>query len=305
MRQMKKTALGAGVLFAVAAMLAMPDAAFAQLSSAYQNPIPGVTQPIRSNIAKRTPPMSGPVLEVTVKPGDAVKKGQLLIRQDDRAELAKLRGLELEANSTAKIDEAKANFDVKKSVLSRKEKTFKENALSARELEEAQLEVIDAEARLKVAQLDIAKAKTDVEYQKVRIEQMRVVADFDGHVESLDTNVGEITDPTKPMVTIVQTNPLWVEIRNMPTVWAGRLKVGDKVEVRYDDRYAGTPIYDQKWVPAEVIFKAQLADERSDTQLVTVSMPNANHLDAGLQVVVKLPDAVVNAAASPAASARP
>ncbi len=302
---MKKTALGAGVLFAVAAMLAMPDAAFAQLSSAYQNPIPGVTQPIRSNIAKRTPPMSGPVLEVTVKPGDAVKKGQLLIRQDDRAELAKLRGLELEANSTAKIDEAKANFDVKKSVLSRKEKTFKENALSARELEEAQLEVIDAEARLKVAQLDIAKAKTDVEYQKVRIEQMRVVADFDGHVESLDTNVGEITDPTKPMVTIVQTNPLWVEIRNMPTVWAGRLKVGDKVEVRYDDRYAGTPIYDQKWVPAEVIFKAQLADERSDTQLVTVSMPNANHLDAGLQVVVKLPDAVVNAAASPAASARP
>jgi RND family efflux transporter MFP subunit len=302
---MTKKALGAGVLVAAVALLIAPGAVFAQLSSAYQNPIPGVTQPIRSNIAKRTPPMSGPVLEITVKPGDAVKKGQLLIRQDDRAELAKLEGLELEANSTAKIDEAKANLDVKESVLKRKEKTFSEHALSPAELEEARLEKIDAEARLKVAQLDVAKARTDVKYQKVKIDQMRIVADFDGHVESLDTNVGEITDPTKPMITIVQTNPLWVEVRNMPTVWAGRLKVGDKVEVRYDDRYAGTPIYDQKWVQAEVIFKQQLADERSDTQLVTVSMPNPNHLDAGLQVVVKLPDSVVNPAASPAAAARP
>lgn len=313
---MMNKALGATFLIAAMGLAATPASAqstgtaspapaIPQLSSAYQNPIPGVTTPLREQYAKLTLPQAGQVLKVTVKPGDTVKKGQLLVQQDDRAEIARLHGFQLEANSTAKVDEAKANLEVKKSVLSRKEETYKNHALSAQELEEARLEVIDGEARLKVAELDMAKAKTDVEYQQAKIDQMRAIAQFDGVIESVEVSEGEVTDPTKPIVTMVQTNPLWVEVRNMPTLWAGRLKLGDKVEVRYDDRYAGTPIYDQKWVQAQVIYKAPVADERSDTQLVRLAMPNPNHLDAGLQVVVKLPDAVVNPAASPSAAAQP
>ncbi|HEX8523005.1 MAG TPA: efflux RND transporter periplasmic adaptor subunit [Tepidisphaeraceae bacterium] len=312
MIQKMKMGLRASFLFAAVGLLAAPvfgqaqspaPAASSSLSSVYQNPIPGVTTPLQEQYAKLTLAQSGQILKVTVKPGDTVKQGQLLVQQDDRAEIAKLKGFQLEANSTAKVDEAKANLEVKKSVLARKEKTHKENALSAQELEEARLEAIDAEARLKVSELDLAKAKTDVEFQQARIEQMKLIAPFEGMVESVQVGIGENADPTKPMITVVQTNPLWVEVRNMPTIWAGRLKVGDKVEVRYDERYAGTPIYDGKWVQAQVTYKSPVADERSDTQLVRLAMPNPNHLDAGLQVVVKLPESVVNPAASPAASA--
>jgi RND family efflux transporter MFP subunit len=299
-----KKALGAGLLAAALGCFALPATAQAQLSSAYSNPIPGVTTPPKPQYSRLTLPMAGPVLELPVKPGQEVKKGQLLLRQDDRIEQAKLKGLELEANSTARVDEAKANLEVKKSILARKEQTYKNHALSAQEYEEAKLDEIDAEARLKVAQLDLAKAKTDVEAEEAKIQQMELTAQFDGIVADVNVSVGEVTDPTKPMITVVQNDPLWVEVRNMPTVWAARLTIGEKVDVRYDDRYAGTPIYDQAWTSATVIYKSPVADEGSDTQLVRLSMPNPKHLDSGLQVMVKLPDAVVAQPASPSASAQ-
>ncbi len=275
------------------------------MSSAYSNPIPGVTTPPKPQYSRLTLPQAGPVLELPVKPGQQVKTGQLLLRQDDRVEQAKLKGLELEANSSARVDEAKANLDVKKSILSRWKGLLKKHAGSQQEYDQARLDEIDAQARLKVAELDLAKARTDVDAEKARIQQMELTAQFDGVVGEVNVSVGEVTDPTKPMITVVQNDPLWVEVRNMPTVWAARLNIGDKVDVRYDDRYAGTPIYDQAWTPATVIYKSPVADEGSDTQLVRLSMPNPKHLDSGLQVMVKLPDSVVAQAASPSASALP
>jgi len=286
------------------ALAALPTLVLAQ-SSTTGVTIPGVTQPLRTQYAKLSLSQSGSILEVNVKPGDAVKKGQLLVRQDDRLELVRLKALELEANSTAKVDEAIANLEVKQSVLKRKEAIFATQAGAASEVEEARLDMIDAEARKKIAELDVAKAKADSEGERVKIDMMRMLAPFDGIVEAVDVSVGEVSDPTKPLCTIVQNNPLWVEIRNMPDTWAGKIKLGDKLEVRYDERYAGTPIYDQKWVQAQVVFKSPVADAQSKTQLVRLVMPNTNNLDSGLDVVVRLPDSVTNPAAAPAAAARP
>jgi len=52
----------------------------------------------------------GVVSEVKVKNGDRVKKGQLLIAEDSRREQNKLKALELEATSTARIDAAVADL---------------------------------------------------------------------------------------------------------------------------------------------------------------------------------------------------
>ena len=88
----------------------------------------------------------------------------------------------------------------------------------------------------------------------------------------------------------------------MPAAWAGKLKVGDKLEVRYDERYAGTPIYDQQWVPAAVEFKSPVVNAQADTQLVRLRMDNTRNLDAGLHVQVKLPPGINAGTDAPAAA---
>ena len=283
------------------ASLALGNRALAQ-TSAQQLTVGGVTQPMRGQYTKANLPQSGVISAVKVKPGDRVKKGDLLVEQDVRLEVIKLKSAELEANSTARVDEAVANLDLKKKALERKEGMFKNNAYSIAELEEARLEVIDAEARLKISHLELAKAKMEVDGQKQKIDMMRLPAPFDGIIEAVDASVGEVNDPTKPVCSIVQITPLWVEIRNMPAAWAGKLKVGDKLEVRYDDRYAGTPIYDQKWASATVEFKSPVVNAQSDTQLVRLLMDNARSLDAGLHVQVKLPPGITAGAETPAAA---
>ena len=260
--------------------------------SAQETTIGGVTQPIRSIYSRPNLPQPGVIFDVKIKPGDHVKKGDLLIQQDDRLEVVKLKAAELEAKSTARIDEAKANLEVKKSVMSRKEKLHQQNALSAQEYEEAKLEVIDAEARLKISELEQQKAAAEAEGQKVKITQMKLVAPFDGVVQSVEIGVGEVNDLQKPVCSIVQITPLWVEIRNMPASWAGKLKVGDKLDVRYDERYAGTPIYDQQWTLAVLEFKDPVVNAQSDTQLVRLRMDNARGLEAGLHVNVRLPQGI-------------
>ena len=281
--------------FALAVTLFAPGApAIAQeaRSAGQQLSIGGVTQPIKAQHTRANLPQPGVIAEVKVKPGDPVKKGDLIMRQDVRLEQAKLKAAELEANSTARIDEAVANLDLKKKALERKEKMHQQNAYSIAELEEARLEVIDAEARLKISHLELAKAKMEVEGQKVKIDQMHLTAPFDGIMESVDVSVGEVNDLQKPVCSIVQTTPLWVEIRNMPAAWAGKLKVGDKLEVRYDERYAGTPIYDGQWQAAVVQFKSPVVNAQSDTQLVRLTMENPRSLEAGLHVQVKLPPGI-------------
>jgi RND family efflux transporter MFP subunit len=269
-----------------------PAWAQSRAGSGQETMIGGVTQPIRSLYARPNLPQPGVIAEVRVKPGDHVKKGDVVIQQDDRLEQVKLKAAELEAKSTARVDEAKANLDVKKNVLARKEKIHAQNALSAEEVEVARLEVIDAEARLKISELEQAKAAAEAEGQRVKISQMRLIAPFDGVVESVEIGVGEVNDLQKPVCSIVQTAPLWVEIRNMPASWAGKLKVGDKLDARYDERYAGTPIYDQQWMPAVVEFKSPVVNAQSDTQLVRLRMDNARGLEAGLHVQVRLPQGI-------------
>ena len=76
----------------------------------------------------------------------------------------------------------------------------------------------------------------------------------------------------------------------------------DKLDVRYDERYAGTPIYDQQWVPAAVEFKSPVVNAQADTQLVRLRMENPRNLDAGLHVQVKLPPGITAGAETPAAA---
>src|SRR5688572_22373012 len=96
----------------------------------------------RSKLAAQVP---GIVKEILVKRGDEVKAGQPVIQQDDRLAVNQLEILEKEANSTIRVDAAKADLDQKQVELKRLRGIYSDPSAPANsniELERAELEVV-------------------------------------------------------------------------------------------------------------------------------------------------------------------
>jgi RND family efflux transporter MFP subunit len=254
----------------------------------------GITKP--SLHSKLALPQFGKVMELPVKEGDAVKKDQVLLRQDDRQERAALEALRLEAESTVRIEAAEADLKIKQVQHKRLQDLAANGNANPTEVEEAWVKVVYADAQVKIAKLENQKNKYEFERQNAKVDQMTLKSEFDGVVETIDVQVGEVTDPQKPVMTVVKNDPLWVEFF-LPTVQSSKLKVGQQLEVRY----LGD---NQQWQPAKIIYKAPVADAASDTQKMRLEMANATMTDTGLQVLVRLP-ANIGPAVQPAASAAP
>jgi len=113
---------------------------------------PGVDAPLVAPTREQIPPwptrpsadvtMSftrpGWIAKVLVKPGDVVKKGQLLIQMDDRAERVQLLKLKAEAEDTTRVRAAESKLKLAKLVLARTEEA--KGATTEVELEEKRLE---------------------------------------------------------------------------------------------------------------------------------------------------------------------
>ena len=228
----------------------------------------------------------GVVMDVKVVEGQMVKKGDILAIQDDRQDQAALESMQLEAKSTAKIDYSVTDRGVKAVQQTRKEKMVSEHVAATSELEEAKLAVNLADAQIELAKVEHRQKELDAKKEAVKIEQERIIAPFDGIVQKLNVEEGEMADPQnrEGAITIVKNDPLWVEM-HLPTQQALKLQPNQVLQVRYADK--------AEWQPAKVILLDPQADAASDTERVRLELSNPTQQVSGLQVQVKLPDASV------------
>jgi RND family efflux transporter MFP subunit len=219
----------------------------------------------------------GVVAEVMVKEGDIVKKGQPLIRLDDRADRHLLAALEMEGKSDLKINAATADLEQKRVELARKEKSLPEGGASALEVEEAKVNVLIREIQVEVERMTKRQKQLEADRQAVRVEQMTLMAPFDGVVEKIDLKPGETPEVQRFALTLVDNTPVWVNVF-LPTRVALKLKVGDELEVRYKDI--------DEVVRGKVIMLSPVAEAASETRLVRLELPNEKELPSGLGVTV-------------------
>jgi RND family efflux transporter MFP subunit len=250
----------------------------------------------RAKLAAQVP---GVVKELLVKHGDEVKAGQPIIQQDDRLAQNQLQIAEQEANSDIRVEAAKADLAQKQVELRRIEQMFKENAANALELERATLDVTFKGHQLSLSHLELAKAKLEAAGARMKVEYMKIVAPFNGQVESIDTAAGEMLDPQRPgMITIVQNDPIKIIVQ-LTAPQAAKLKKGDTVDVRYKNDAADA------WQQAQVASLSPVASAGAGSQSrreVHLTMPNPTKRETGLWLQVKLPEATSTASAAPEAT---
>ncbi|MFN4242855.1 MAG: efflux RND transporter periplasmic adaptor subunit [Tepidisphaerales bacterium] len=223
----------------------------------------------------------GVVAEVLVKEGDAVRRGQPLIRLDDRADRFVLEALELEGRSDLRIRAAQADLDQKRVELERKVVALPEGGASRLEVEEARVAVLIREIQVQVEELSRRQKELEAQRQAVKVEQMTLTAPFDGVVEKVDLKVGETPEAQRSAVVLVDNSKLWVNVF-LPTSVTLGLRPGDALEVRYKD-------VDER-ATGKVMFLSPVADAASQTRLVRLELENTAGLPSGLGVLVMAPD---------------
>jgi RND family efflux transporter MFP subunit len=160
--------------------------------------------------------VSGSVLRTFVDAGERVRRGQLLANLDDRAiEEGFL-------SSRSAVRSAESALALARRNLQRTERLTQAGALPERDLENAQLDVTNAEGALADARARLAAAQE-------QLGDTRVRAPFDGIVSERQADAGDVVQLGAALFSIVDPRRLRLEA-SVPAEEIGRLRHGTEVE---------------------------------------------------------------------------
>ena len=221
---------------------------------------------------------SGIIDSITVDRGDLVREGQVLVILDSRVEKATVELARAEAKSTAEIESKEASLQYATKKLLRSERLFREGTITDQDLERTETEVALARAELAKAKEAKRIAELELKRTEALLSLRTIPSPITGVVVERVGAPGESINPsrTDAILKLSQIDPLNVEII-APVGLYGRLKKGDRVEIRPESPVGGT-YYGNITIVDRVI------DAASGTFGVRVELPNPDHLiPAGLK----------------------
>jgi multidrug efflux system membrane fusion protein len=170
------------------------------------------------------------------------------------------------------VDEREANLKEAQAELQRAELEYR----GARELQGRELL---SEIRVAQVEAELAAARARVDRAELNLERTQIRAPFDGIVETLHMEVGDLATVGTPCATVLDLDPLLV-VANASERYVGAISVGDHVSARTstDQRLEG-----------EVSFVGSVSDEATRTYPVEITIPNPEfRIRAGLTTTVSV-----------------
>ena len=237
--------------------------------------LPGITKPsLRAVIYPNT---AGVVQEILVEEGTLVRASQPLVRMDDRVALATLAAAETAAIQTGPLDLARAELAAAEQHLQRLESVTDTRAVAHQDFELARAAVDKARANLSTAEGNLRLAQERLVIEKERVNQLTLVAPFEGIVHHIKANIGERLQENQNLLEIVNTSTLKVDLF-VPSSLLDRLRVGRKYPLRTDFRGLQS-------IEAKLIAVAPVIDPSTDTIRCVFEIENSeNNLPAGFLV---------------------
>ena len=150
----------------------------------------------QSNLAFEIP---GKINVINVDIGDAVKKGQILAELDDR-------------EATAQLKQAKARYDLALQILNRYKDLRSEGHISIQDLDNANSEELIA--------------KSQYEFFKVKLEQTKLIAPFDGVIQNRYLDTGSVINGGIPILEILGSKNVEAHI-SIPLKFIDKLIIGN------------------------------------------------------------------------------
>ena len=181
-------------------------------------PVSGTMQPVRQATVKAK--VSGDVREITVRDGDPVTAGQLLVRVDTADLEAKL------IERQGQLESAKAQLALAQKTLSTNQKLLKQNFIS-------QTAFDSSESNMNVTRGSVMSAEANVKLAQNALRDALATAPLTGIVAKRHVQPGEKVAFDTPLVTVVDLKD--IELQAMvPAVDIPELKPGMNVDLTVD-----------------------------------------------------------------------
>jgi RND family efflux transporter MFP subunit len=227
-------------------------------------------------------PVEGVIDSVTVKRGDAVKKGQLIATLASGPERAALELARSRAGMEGDIKSAQARVELTRKKYERAGELVKKNFVSANALDEAEAEFRLATEQLRAAQENRRLNELEVKRAEEVVAQRGIRSPVSGLVVDVVLRPGELTSSNQkdPIARLVEVDPLNVELI-LPVREHGKFKLGQVARVMPEAPVGGD-------YAAKVEVVDRMLDAASGTFGVRLRLPNpGNKIPAGVKCKVK------------------
>lgn len=227
--------------------LAVAKAEYREVAQTYS--VEGVIEAVRQSTVSAQ--ISGRVKEVNFDVGDTVKKGQVILRIDERETEQALAGSQAQVmQSQAALTQAKANYE-------RSVQLFEQKYISQAALDKAK-------ADFDVARAQAAASEAGESQSALARGYAAVLAPFGGVVASRMVELGEMVTVGKPLMVGFDPTQMRV-IVNVPQYKLSEIGTRPRVNVELTSL--------KRWVPAAAVTVQPSADSRTHSTQVRVTMP--------------------------------
>ena len=219
--------------------------------------------------------MMGNIVEIRVREGDRVQRGQVLAVIDDaqpRAALDRATAADLAAQQ--EIAAAQSDFTLADSTFKRYQTLYEKKSVSPQEFDEVKARYQAAQARREMAGAEQAQAKAALQQARTSLAYTHVVAPFDGLVTDKKADVGTLASPGMPIFTVEDLRRYRLEA----TVNETDLRYvhqGQQLSVSVD-------ALGDRQLKGKVVEIVPAADAGSRSFLVKVELPSDPALRSGL-----------------------
>lgn len=177
------------------------------------------------NVSYVSPRMGpGQVKAIYVKKGDQVKQGQLLLKLDDAVMRQSVYA------SQKALETLKTQLNFAKDIYQRQGNLWKDGIGT-------EVQYISAKNNVQSLENQLAASEEQIKVAQEQLKSTNINADVTGVVDDLNVRVGEIFNGiagVTPQIKLVSTAGLKV-ITQVPENYAGKIKVGSKVIIRFPD----------------------------------------------------------------------
>jgi membrane fusion protein, multidrug efflux system len=214
---------------------------------------------VRGNVASRrnvivSTEIPGRVVNVRVKEGDKVNKGQLIA--------------ELDAESIRKgMEEIKTSMELAQTVFERQSRLWDQKIGTEIQYLQAKNNVENLQRRLESLETELAKSN--------------IRAPISGTVDLMAIRIGEVVSPGMPIARITSTEDMYV-LGDVSEQYIGKFKAGDLVEVYFPSLSEG--------FESSISAIGTVINPNNRTYNVEVALPTNAELKPNMQAVLKLID---------------
>ncbi len=212
----------------------------------------GVVEAVQQSVISAQ--VAGRITLLSVKAGDHVQKGQLLVKIDSQA------AAQQASASQAQVSSAKAQLDVARKEFERQQYLFQKKYLSQAALEQAEAQFKATEAALRGSAAQAGAASTQTGFYTLN-------APYSGVVAEVSAEIGEMALPGKPLLTLYDPAEMRV-VASLPQSKVAQLSPQSAVRLEL------TALADaQRWQQARSVNVLPTADSSSQSVQVRLALP--------------------------------